>query len=77
MFIIALVTSKNDESPSKIEGARVVTTFLVSMGIFLDAQEQLTPQSLVGSCRLPNPSEIIWLSPLLARIKKNQSKMKE
>ena len=47
-----------------------------SMGIFPDAQGQLTHKSLVGSCRISNPSEILWLSFLSARIKKNQSKMK-
>ena len=47
------------------------------MGIFLDAQGQLTHKSLVQSCQILNPSEILWLSSLPARIKKNQSKMKE
>ena len=48
-----------------------------SMGIFPDAQGQLTHKSLVGSCGISNPFEILWLSLLLARIKKNKSKMKE
>ena len=48
-----------------------------SMRIFPDAQGQLTPQSKVWFGRISNPSEILWLSSLLARIKKNQSKMKE
>ena len=48
-----------------------------SMGIFPDAQGQLTHKSLVGSCRISNPFEILWLSLLPARIKKNKSKMKE
>ena len=47
------------------------------MGIFLDAQGQLTNKSLVQSCQILNPSKILWLSSLPARIKKNQSKMKE
>ena len=46
-----------------------------SMGIFPDAQGQLTHKSLVRSC--PNPFEILWFSLLPARIKKNKSKMKE
>ena len=46
-----------------------------SMGIFPNAQGQLTHKSLVQSCRISNPSEIIWLSLLPARIKKNQSKI--
>ena len=43
-----------------------------SMGIFPDAQGQLTHQSLVGSCRILNPFEILWLFLLPARIKKNK-----
>ena len=48
-----------------------------SMGIFPVAQGQLTHKSLVGSCQISNPFEILWLSLLPARIKKNKSKMKE
>ena len=48
-----------------------------SMGIFLDAKGQLTHKYLVGSCRISNPFEILWLFLLPARIKKNKSKMKE
>ena len=48
-----------------------------SMGIFPDAQGQLTHESLVGSCRISNPFEIVWLSLLHAIIKKKKSKMKE
>ena len=48
-----------------------------SKGIFPDAQGQLTHKSLVQSCRILNQFEILWLSFLSARIKKNQSKMKE
>ena len=32
-------------------------------------KEQLTLQSMVGSCRVSNPLEMIWLSSLPARIK--------
>ena len=46
------------------------------MGIFTDTQGQLTPKSLVRSCRILNPFEILWVSVLPAKIK-NQSKMKE
>ena len=48
-----------------------------SMGIFTDAQGQLTHKSLVGSCQISNPFGILWLSFVPARIKKNKSKMKE
>ena len=48
-----------------------------SMGIFPDAQGQLTHKSLVESCQISNPFEILWLLLLPAKIKKNKSKMKE
>ena len=46
------------------------------MGIFPDAQGQLTPQSLVESGPNLNLSEILWLFSLPASMKKIQSKMK-
>ena len=46
------------------------------MGIFPDAQGQLTPQSLVRSGRILNLSEILWMSSLPASMKKIRSKMK-
>ena len=47
-----------------------------SMGIFPDAQGQLTPQSLVRSGRISNSSEILCVSSLPASMKKIRSKMK-
>ena len=47
-----------------------------SMGIFQDAQGQLTPQSLVKSGPNSILSEILWLSSLPASMKKIRSKMK-
>ena len=47
-----------------------------SMGIFPDAQGQLTPQSLVRSGRISNLSEMLWMSSLPASMKKIRSKMK-
>ena len=47
-----------------------------SMGIFPDAQGQLTPQSLVRSGRISNPSEMLWMFSLPASMKKIRSKMK-
>ena len=44
-----------------------------SMGIFSNAQGQLTLQSLVKSDPNSNSSEIIWLSFLPARMKKTRS----
>ena len=46
------------------------------MGIFSDAQGQVTHKSLIGSCQISNPFEILWVSLLPARMKKIQSKMK-
>ena len=46
------------------------------MGIFQDAQGQLTPQSLTESGPNSNLSEILWLSSLTASMKKIRSKMK-
>ena len=39
-----------------------------SMVIFPDAQGQLTPQSLVRSCRISNSSEMLWIFSLPASI---------
>ena len=47
------------------------------MGIFPDAQGQLTHKSLFQSCQISNEFEILWLYLLPARLKKNQTKMKE
>ena len=68
-----LVAYKNEEVPIKNEGARVVTTLFI---IFFDAQEQLTPKSVMESCRNSNPSKLLWLVLLSARIKKIHPKMK-
>ena len=37
------------------------------MEVFPDLQGQLTPQFLVGPCRISNSSEILWLSSLPAK----------
>ena len=47
-----------------------------SMGIFPDAQGQLTPHSLVRSGRISNSSEMFWVFLLPASMKKIRSKMK-
>ena len=41
-----------------------------SMGIFPDAQGQLTPQSLVRSDQISNLVETLWLSSLPSKMKK-------
>ena len=62
-----LVACKNEEDPIKIEGARVVTTLFID---FSDAQGQLTPKSVIESCQNSNPSKLIRLTLLPARMKK-------
>ena len=47
-----------------------------SIGIFPDAQGQITPQSLVLSARISNSSEMLWMFSLPASMKNIRSKMK-
>ena len=47
-----------------------------SMGIFPDAQGQLTPKSLVRSGRISNSSEMLLMSSLSLSMKKIRSKKK-
>ena len=65
--MVILVSSKNEEDPIKIEGARVATTQNID---FSNTQGQITPQSEVGSGRNSNSFEILQLSLLPARMKK-------
>ena len=51
-----LVACKNEEDSIKNKGARVVTTLFVD---FSDAQGQLTPKSVMESCRNSNPSKLL------------------
>ena len=68
-----LVACKNEVDPIKNEGARVVTTLFIN---FSDTQGQLTPKSVIESCRNSNSSELLWLGLLSARMKKIHPKMK-
>ena len=47
-----------------------------SMGIFPDAQGQLTLQPMDRSGQISNSSKTLWLSSLPAKMKKIRSKMK-
>ena len=60
-----LVACKIGEDLIKYEGARVVTTLLIN---FSDAEGQLTPKSVMESCRNSSSSELLWLVLLSARI---------
>ena len=64
-----LVACKNEEDPIKNEGARVVTTLFIN---FSDAQGQLTPKSVTESCHDSNPSKLLWLVLLSARMQNSQ-----
>ena len=68
-----LVARKNEEDPIKNEGARVVTTLFIK---FSDAQVQLTPKSVMESCRNSNSSKLLWLVLLSARMKEIHPKTK-
>ena len=63
---------------SKMKGLECSQDFshYKSMGIFPDAQGQLTPQSLFRSGRISNSSEMLWMFSLPASMKNIQSKMK-
>ena len=54
--MVILVTSKNEEDPIKIEGARVATIQNID---FSNTKGQLTPQSEVRSGLNPNSFEIL------------------
>ena len=73
-----LVTCKNEDDQIKMKGLKCSQDFshYKSMGIFPDAQGQLTPQSLVRSGRISNSSEMLWMFLLPASMKKIRSKMK-
>ena len=69
-----LITCKYEEDSIKNEGARVA--YCKPLEIFPDARVQLTPQSVVGSGRISNTVETLWLSSLPAGMKKIQLKIK-
>ena len=64
-----LLTCKNKEDLIKNKGASVLTRLYI---IFSDTQGQLTPQSVVESCRNSKSSKFLKLSSLPAKIKKIQ-----
>ena len=74
-----LVTSNFDDDSIKNERASMKTPFshFKSMGNFLDAQGQLTPQSVVRSGRNSNSLEISCMSSIPASIKRIGSKATE
>ena len=71
-FMVVLVACKNEEDPIKNEAARVVRTLFID---FSHAQGQLTPKSVKESCGNSDPSKLLWLTLLPARMKKIHWKM--
>ena len=71
-LMVVLVTCKKDD-PLKNEGAIVFTTLHIN---FSGAQGQITPESVVVSCRNLNSSKLSCMSSSPARMKMIQSKMK-
>ena len=61
------VACKNEVDSIENKGAIVVTTLFID---FSDAQGQLTPKSVTESCPNSNPSKLLWLTLLPARMKK-------
>ena len=78
LFCMSLLPSRMRMIESKIKELECSQDFshYKSMGIFPDAQGQLTPQSLVRSGRISNSSEMLWMFSLPASMKKIRSKMK-
>ena len=62
-----LVACKNEEDPIKKEGAKVVTSLFID---FSHGQGQLTPKSVMESCRNSNTSKLLWLTLLPANMQK-------
>ena len=62
-----LVACKNEEDPIKNEGTRVVTALFIN---FSDTQGQITPKSVMESCRNSISFKLLWLVLLSARVKK-------
>ena len=71
-FIVGIFICKFDEDPFKIESTSIMSLY----GFFSDAQGQVTHKSLIRFCQISNPSRIVLVSLLSARMKKIQSKMK-
>ena len=72
--MVVLVTCKNEGDPVKNEDARVFKTLYIN---FSDAQGQITLELVVVSGRNLNSSKLSCMLSLPARMRMNESKMKE
>ena len=70
---VFLLPARVKKIKSKMMGDRVVTTLFIDSS---HAQGQLTPKSIMESCRNSNPSKLLWLTLLPARMKKIHRKLK-
>ena len=70
MYVI--VTCKSEKDPIKTAEKKWQHRFshYKSMGIFSEAKGQLTPQSVVGSCRISNSFELSCMPLLPASMKR-------
>ena len=75
-FMHVLNTCKKIQLKMKMLECSQYFSHYKSMGIFPDAQGQLTPQSLVRSGQISNSSEMLWMFSLPAAMRKIRSKMK-
>ena len=73
-FMVVLLTCKNEEDSIKNRGARVFTTLYIN---FSDVQGQITLVLVVVSGRNLNSFKLLCMSPLPARMRLINSKMKE
>ena len=73
MHVLVTCKTEDDRIKNKLECSQDFSHYK-SMGIFLYAQGQLTPQSMVRSCRISNSSEMLWMSSLPASMKNIRSK---
>ena len=64
--MVVLITCKNKEVPIKNEGARVFTTLYID---FIDAQGQITLESVVVSGLNSNSSKLSCMSSLRTRMR--------
>ena len=78
LLCMSLLPARMRMIDSKMKGLECSQDFshYKSIGIFPDAQGQLTPQSLVRSGRILNSSEMLCMFSLPASMKKIPSKMK-
>ena len=75
MFSLPASMKKIRSKMKELECSQDISHY-TSMGIFPDAQGQLTPQSLVRSGRISNSFEMLWMFSLPASMKNLRSIMK-